>query len=433
VQTQNGFVLFYAATVGGRSTIYYVLPSNDPGASQYDGSYFTDSAALNLGTGFESVWSPSAVGRLYRGINRLAPTGDPVIDFTFAGKLRGRPVSEIFFGRLNLDADLVPTGLAPLPTRTRERLISGGEAGTYLSDGVRWITGTGSAISLEVQQGAGFTDIEVAGTRQTERDTGIITFDTKLGGKAYLDPGMGTVRLSGSAPTRNSSLVLTYQPRLLRVSEGTTAGYAGPNVAFDDRLIPDLTYWRRGGDNSSVDNTDAVRNGRYLFAYGRAAAGSGQAARPMLKTMRFGVDLPAPIFTNPDGSTGAITITTGPGGVQYYQLDPAKKKIYFTSDDEDQSVNIQYEAADEATGRSIGVVQTGAMRISMISERPEELVQLDQATNETNLAMFLDPFDYLTPRRPGLVWMLWSSTRTGSPDVYMHTIAPRFTPLLTGK
>ena len=318
--------------------------------------------------------------------------------------------------------------------RTRETIFTGAEAGTFLANGVRWITTTPT--TLEILRNGTYTDIEKPGTRQTERGTGIVTFDTLLGGKAYLDPTMGTVRLSGSMPPHDASLVLTYQPRFLRVSEGTSAGYASPNLAVDERFIPDITYWRRAGDGSDADANDPIRMGRYLFTYARAAAGSGQAARPMLKSMRFGVDLPLPIFTNPDGTTGPVTVAKSDpldtGTLQYYQLDPAKKKIYFTPDDENRAVTITFEAADEGTGADLGPRTINA-RVEMITERSEELVPMDQATNETNLAMFLDPFDHADLRRPGLVWLLWSSTRTGAPDVYMQTIAPRFTPRVAGK
>lgn len=434
VQTPNSFILFYAATVAGRSSIYYVMPSGVGGAGQYDGSYFGDSAALDLGTGFESTWSPSVIGRLYRGINGGIPSGIPVLEISFAGKLRGRPMSEIYYGRIGLDGGLAPTGLLALPTRTRERLVAGGAAGTYLAEGVSWISSP--TISLEIFAQGTMQDIELPNTRVTDRETGIISFNTRLGGKAYLDPAMGTVRLSGANPAQASSLYLTYQPRLLRVSEGTSAGYAGANVAFDQRLIPDLSYWHRGGDASSVDNTDPVRNDRMVFTYNRAAAGAGQAARPMLKTMRLGIDLPFAIFTDANGNEGPVSVAKGnvsePGNIQYFQVDPAKKRVYFTGADEDRTVTVTYQAADEATGQSLGT-KTWTARVGWVTERTEELMQLDQAANETNLSMFLDPFDSSNLRRPGLIWLLWSSTRTGAPDVYMQTIAPKFTPVVPSK
>ena len=87
-------------------------------------------------------------------------------------------------------------------------------------------------------------------------------------------------------------------------------------------------------------------------------------------------------------------------GVQYYQIDPAKKKIYVTADDEDRPITVNFEAADEGTGADLGQ-RTVIANAGLITERPEELVPLDQASNEANLFMFLDPFDYMNPRRPG--------------------------------
>lgn len=431
VQTQTGFILFYSATVGGRSSIYYVLPSGTAGASQYDGSYFTDSAAIDVGNGFDSVSAPNVVGRVYRGASPPDPKySTNILEMTFVGKLRDRPTSELYYGRIYLDASTqVPALLAPLPLRTQEPLQASATAGTYLALGVQWVPN--ATVALQSLTGTTYTDLEVPSTKIVDRDTGIITFDTKLGGKAYIDPSNGSVRLTGAMPPHSSTLVLTYQPRFLRISEGTTAGYASPNLAVDERVIPDISYWRKP-DNSQVDGTDMVRPGRFIFTYGRAAAGAGQAARPTMKTLRFGVDLPLPVFTNPDGSTGLVTVSgLGPNG--YYQIDPAKKKIYVTPTDEDQSVTISYEAADGGTGADLGPRTVGPINVSLITERPEELVPLDQASNEANVSMFLDPFDYMNPRRPGLIWLFWASTRSGAPDVYMQTIAPRFTPVVTGK
>ena len=154
VQTQNGFILFYAATVGGRSSIYYVLPSGTPGASQYDGSYFTDSSAIDMGEGFDAVSSPYVVGRVYRGATPPDPSlySPDILEMSFTGKLRNRPVSELFYGRIYLDkTTLAPALLAPLPVRAREPLEAGSQTGTFLSTGVRWVPT--ATVTLEVLSG----------------------------------------------------------------------------------------------------------------------------------------------------------------------------------------------------------------------------------------------------------------------------------------
>ena len=166
--------------------------------------------------------------------------------------------------------------------------------------------------------------------------------------------------------------------------------------------------------------------------YNRAAAGSGQSARPFYKTMRFGVDLPTPVFTTPDGivATADLTVT---GENSFYQIDPAKGKVYFTTADEDQLVTINYRMADPATGKSLGMRQIQAV-VGLITERNEAPMPLDQAVNESNLSLFLDPFETAgTQRRPGLFWLFWTSNRSGAPDLFFQTMSPRFTPFPEGK
>lgn len=429
----SDFILFYSATVGGKSSIYFTNPSDDAAANDYDGSRFRESAVLSVGSGFESVWSPSVTGRLYQGVNSPLPTGVQLLEMTFAGKLRGRPVNEIFYGRVELEAepdnDMIPVGFYQLPEITRERMTAGNEPGTYVAQGINW--DTGSTIRVDILRGGVYTDIEVPGTRAIDRATRLVTFNTRLGGKAYVDPTTGIIRLTGGSPGPSASLHATYSPLHLRVTEGTGAGYASPSLSFDDRLIPDNAFWFRT-DESAVDDTDQVRVGRYLFGYVRAAAGGGQAARPFMKTMRLGVELPLPVFTDANGTIplGNLTIAAENS---YFQVDPAKKKIYFTQEDEDNTVTITYVAADEATGRALPGTQTVVAKVGMIVERSEAAVPLDFVQNESNLYMFVDPFDLPTLRRPGLVWMFWTSTRAGAPDLFFQTIAPKFTPVVVGE
>jgi hypothetical protein len=46
--------------------------------------------------------------------------------------------------------------------------------------------------------------------------------------------------------------------------------------------------------------------------------------------------------------------------------------------------------------------------------------------------MFFDPTvqDLSYSGRRSLIWMLWSSTRNGSPDIYMQTISPKLRPII---
>jgi hypothetical protein len=278
------------------------------------------------------------------------------------------------------------------------------------------------------------TNLEVPGTRSVDQPSGLISFDSTLGGKVYLDPSLGTIRFSGTAPARNATLLLSYTPRIVRISMSGGAAYVGPSGLFDDRLIGEFSYWANQV-NAAIAPADAVQNDRFVFTYGRAAAGAGAASRPYMRTMRFGVQLPYAIHTQPSGNVTSIVVNgLAPGS--FYQVDPANGRVYFTAPNENRTVNITYTAVDESTGGVLGSIQADYV-VGLIGERAEAPVPIEQAVNETQLFSFVDRVEPPTPapgdRRPGMIWMVFTSTRAGGPDVYLQSIAPRFTPVATGR
>jgi hypothetical protein len=169
-----------------------------------------------------------------------------------------------------------------------------------------------------------------------------------------------------------------------------------------------------------------------VFTYGRSASGTGQAARPFLRTMRLGLNLKRTVYTGPTGGElfGNIRVTgnTGP-----YQLDAANGRVYFTRADEDRVVTVEFTGVDPATGGPVQVRQFETGAVTWVSERSEEPILMDRPVNEANVASFLDPFDLNDARRPGLVWLFWASTRGGVPDLFFQTIAPRLAPVVKGR
>jgi len=164
-----------------------------------------------------------------------------------------------------------------------------------------------------------------------------------------------------------------------------------------------------------------------LVGYNRAAAGTGQSARPMVETLRLGVQVYAPTLT----ATSTIIPVTASGDVDFtqfsvagtgnpYQVDPATGRIYFTALDEDAVVTVTIRGVPNQ------------VQVGLLPERPETPVPIDQAINEGRVAAFVDPFDSVgaNTRRPDLIWMLWTSTRTGTSDVFFQTIAPLLWPVL---
>lgn len=432
--------VFFGGGGSGQTQLYAVAFRNN-GTDNFDKGPLLP---LATGTGFEYVGEPNAFARLYQGASYGGiGAGTRIYELTFTGKLRGRPHPEVFLGRLVANGQYGGPSAAPggrpqflqLPEQVDERLTQDGEVGGYRSLGVNWnINGT---VALEQMLNGVRTNLEVPNTRVTDRPGNLITFDSVLGGKVYIDTGVGTVRFSGATPARTAVLLLRYTPRLLRVSTGVGAGYSTPTMLFDNRMIGEFSYWARSDNTPLVPSggpipDDPVRNARFTFLYGRAAAGAGQTNRPYLKTLRLGVQLPFPVHTLPNGAVTSLVVT---GASSYYQIDPANGRVYFQDADENRAISITYTPVDEVTGLPLPPYTVSNVPVQLLLERVEAPIAMDQAMNESQTYAFFDPFDNLDHRlrRPGLVWMLWSSTRAGTPDIYFQTLAPRFTPSPVGR
>lgn len=432
LQLSTGALVFYPATSAGQTSIH---------VSRFNSNLngFTRAVALNFGRGFSSVFSPSASARRYTG---LGSNGEAMVELSFAGKLRGRANAEVYLGRMRLgttasdsslqlldgqgnsiETDRAGSPFVTMPTQTLERLLPEGN-NTFRARGVNWVLGGSSMPSLVQVNGAQSVDLMVNPT--IDRQSGLIVADSRLGGKVYLDPELGTVRFVGGTPSPNFELRLTYTPTFLRVTEGSKSGYSGVNALYDDRYISDYSYWFRP-DGSAVQPADNVQSDRYLFAYTRGAIGN-VTQRPYTTTMRLGLRLPTRIATKDDGTIVGLSVS---GATRPYQVDPASGRVYFQAEDENRPVTVNYVGASEATNAPTSFTVTGT--VSFVLERGEAQIGINEAANEGSLTAFLDPFTFPSDasndrRRPPLTWLFYVSTRGGSPDVFFQTIAPRYTP-----
>jgi len=454
---------------GTSATVFYTGVSNGLGqiyTSTFDGSNWTGVRTVALGDQFENVGAPNAVLHRYQGRNDAAR-----IDLTFTAKLRGRQFAETYLGRLNASSvSGSPTGGPGGTLRTTafanrtDRLEVDPATGTYFAPGIQWsMSDTGIAgirlryLTVNGSGAATLTDLidPISPERVIDRTGGELVFDSKLGGKVYIDTLAGTVKLSGAIVPRNMQFYVTYSPTFVRVSAARGGDYRSVSHILDERfvgiyatndltradenLVNDLNYWGNSV-NGRPSNSDPVRYDRHVLSVTKTSSDGSQATRPYLTTLRYGVVLPTPVAVNPNGTLVQFQVIL-PGGLPetpFYQVDPANGRVYFTSVMEDRQVRIIYTGVD-GNGNTIpnivvGNSATTVPTVTLITERTEEAVPIEQAANESDLTMALDPyniaFNPLDPsrRRPPLLWMFWASARAGVPDVYFQTIAPRWAP-----
>ncbi|HEY3780746.1 MAG TPA: PQQ-binding-like beta-propeller repeat protein [Fimbriimonadaceae bacterium] len=407
---------------GNSATVFYTTNATG-GGEMHCATYNASSTPawtnniIQMPAAFASVSSPQATGRVTAG-------GKNYLELVFSGKLVSRPHADIFLARIPCSASGVPLAtpivLNDLYAISGETLVSA-KNGVYQAAGVDW--DTSEAVTLTINGTALNTQ------QQVDPKSGIISQENNvLGGTLFFDPNNGTVQFSGNTPAPSAVVALSYTPRILRVSSGGVTAL-NPTVLYDTRQLfgTDLNQWY-DQTGTPVSGSVTLSASRYDVLYSGASSGTGQAARPYLSTYRFGVQLPSPIGINPNTNQPVslhVSLQSGPGGTFDYEVDPAKGRIYFTSAEEGVAFNISYT---DINGNVIADAANG-YAANLVVETAETPIAVDGAVNEAQVTSFLDPLAPVTALgRPGLIWLFWSSTRNGSPDVFFESIAPNFAP-----
>ena len=431
LQNANGADVFYPGTSGSASALYYTF---------FNGTSFGPSVPLPVGSGFQSVTGVSSSGRVYSGVASTFNPGDNVVELTFTGKLQGRANPEVFLGRLKLDptsfAVVDDQGVAidnpatdgnpfrDLPQRSNEVLVASGQPGLYRSLGIQW--DVNAAVFLNQTLNGVTTNLLVANSGKFDRETGIVSYDCALGGKVYVDTTLGTVRFGSTVPTNQAVITATYSPRFIRVSAGTD-GFSKPTGLFDHREISNATYWRQSNNNYASFNND-IKNDRLVFTYNQGTGAKG-TPRPFMSSVRFGIQLLNRIATDVNGNPLSVSVSGARGA---YQIDPANGRIYVTAADEGNSLTVSYTALLEngATGPA-----SESWPVTLVQEMYEQQILIDNAVNESDLTTFLDPFSFFnaSQRRPPLMWLFWTSSRSGTPNVFFETLSPQWSPIPIGQ
>lgn len=421
---------------------------------------------LRLSNAFENMGAPSAVLRRYTvHPGQAGSITVPRINLTFTAKVRGRKFSEVYFGELACNLHGRPSGRNPLQSFGTQaspfvsELTLDPATGVYWAQGLQWRTDQNSLDGIDITtdptgNAAGSIWDQKSATRVFDANSGVLKFNTVLGGEAIIDTATGSVRFSGAILKRNTRLYVRYIPTLLRVSQGNGANYRSVASAYDDRfigvrvypndpqrnLLGDLLYWF-GPTNAQASVNDALRWDRTVLAYTRTSGDGTASTRPYYQTLRPGVRLRYPVRIGANGQPTLFQVNSwgnSDASEHYVQLDPATGRVFFMAGNEDCPVQITYDAVDE-NGNYIGQVTDGLvdypMTVRLMTELDEQALPIEQVGNESALSIALDPlngtFNNVDPqsgRRPGLLWLFWASSRTGNPDVYFETIAPRFSP-----
>lgn len=272
-------------------------------------------------------------------------------------------------------------------------------------------------------------------------------------GEMLVDYSAGIVRFTQPLPERKDQatgvvsapkVYADYTPQTWRLTTDTAAD-TSPRSFIERTIMTTQNNPGLGGTDKGVPNVDR------LWTFWRKAVPGSDSSTIYYSTHRIGVDLsqlrdadgnPYPaIPMNNDGSPGgSFTISNYLGP---WEVDRTGKKIYFTQVEERYSslvrsgalssppnpIEISYEVNNttyEITLRDI----------SWIEELPEQALfgyAADGAVNEGSIYAFADPDPKargrngtFQPLNSSKIWVFWTSTRSGTSDLFWETLSPDF-------
>ncbi|MCE9559386.1 MAG: PQQ-like beta-propeller repeat protein [Armatimonadetes bacterium] len=430
----------------GRATVFFTV--NTGGQSQlgfacFNGTNWVAIAGaqgkfvetFSFNSSFETIGNPSAFLRAVEGNN------PPVLDLAFAGRVRGKSSTEIYFTRMEFST---ATG-QPTKTNGYTRLWDTGLDPMQKdpATGIYWVRGIDWDDSQALQESpagnvdptlAQFPDVFVRknglyqtifypGTRKYDPATRNLSGSSTLGGTVTLNLSNGSIKFDGAIVGQNTALFVRYRPRFVRVSAGQGANYSSLQMVFDDRLTADANNWFNAAGTPLSAATEA-RVDRWVFSAVKSEQTSGVGGQPVMKTLRFGTSLSKPLAFNNNGQF-QLTVAGNSGP---YQVDTVNNRVYFQSQDELNTVTFSYQGLN-SDGSVSAVVQRAG--IGVVEEKAE--FNLPVVPGVASFSMTLDAqntaFNNLNAfngRRAGLIWFVWTGSQKGTPDIYVGSMAPMF-------
>ena len=286
------------------------------------------------------------------------------------------------------------------------------------------------------------------------------TFTTNT---VYVDAATGRVRFSPallSATTQNFAQIrATFSPLARRLTEDSRADTAPVTFldtaqkANDDPTLANgpapfaqieadrrWTIWRKSGVSTVPGSASLYYKTQRLTAYLPSAVDTTKTLTVTLNGTAYtgGVDvenIPAVYNDAVQGQTPTVKypasahlyfpIASGAEGAAFsVTYTPLGGGAAVTSPVSPATDTVEWQDYLSATDPNAVPFTNSIDALDAIS--PGYGVPMNTATNENNVAAFLDPFASATSSHK--VWLFWNSTRNGTEDIYSETFDPRFAP-----
>ncbi len=469
----NNLYAFWTANTRGRTALYY----NSRVAGT--GDWPLTSGLLPVPAGLTAVSDASPLLMPVPPFVYNSVTYTSVIEVTYSGTGPDGN-ADIYVSRYLPDAKTpAQLDLVPFPAVT-ENLRAQGNTGWYQGRDTAWSRSGALNISLVYKDANGpknpsllygattpfapqftkaiydkasgylvLTGVQVPIILTTINGTQAYTTNT-----VYVDAATGRIRFSPALlPTQNFGTIrATFSPLARRLTTDSRAD-VGPVTFLDDTPKPN--------DVPIFANVNASR--RWTIWRKSGVAGVGSTATLYYKTQRLTLFLPSAVgATVTTGANNAPVVTpllssvrlNGTDVTKQVDVDYLRGRIYFPI-----ALNAEGQTATVTYTDTSGTVHTGTTAVTDTVQWQDEApanylptandpppvdsvsgldtvidtpVPISPATNENNLAAFLDPYAGTNAAYGGLnshkVWLFWNSTRNGTADIYSETIDPRFAP-----
>ncbi len=500
--------LFWHAGNGSQTQLYYNFTQGSAGG--FPATSWSRDTRLETPDALSWQSDPSPI--YHQSWDTVNNKAIDVIDVVYTGVLKNRRTVETMLSRYVIDPTNFTLSITPLPEVVGEQMSRSGNTFSYAARDAAWAYGSGphgellptdkeSRIKLYISRNYGPIVPLVPANKGFTTDangdhfpvgrydpaSGLIYYDSTLGGQIVIDPRSGTVTFPQVAPGRNDAIYVNYTPMVMRLNTSRdetnivrTAGYG--NFTANDPAFAQRSATTSPGSNqnpvaimerdinmASTDERRSLTSPQVVFGipanvnsgtgmprlwvlYRKSDVSGSVKSTLFYKAMRLMARLPRPVALTNNNGQYSITNLTVSGNQGPYEVDWVRGRVYFTELDEGRLVTINYSFVGGQSGNLVYRVAWGD-EISSTSQvvdpnspfvdytTPEVVLPTDSAVNEGQVTAFQIPATLRTgPSGPGgsgipfqypqgsELWVFWTSTRAGTTDLFYETVRPNLYP-----